>query len=82
MNIRSKQTQKEGIGFLKHMNIRLQWTKWEGFSSSWMQDHDEHKKKASKTYEHKIKTSKRGRHWVFKTHEHEIKMKEEESVCL
>jgi hypothetical protein len=47
-----------------------------------MQDHDEHKKKASKTYEHKIKTSKRGRHWVFKTHEHEIKMKEEESVCL
>ncbi len=47
-----------------------------------MQDHDEHKKNASKTYEHKIKTSRRGRHWVSKTHKHEIKMKEEESVVF
>jgi len=47
-----------------------------------VQDHDEHKKKASKTYEHKIKTSRRGRCWVSKTHEHEIKMKEREKCCV
>jgi hypothetical protein len=47
-----------------------------------VQDHDEHKKKAFKTYEHKIKTSRRGRCWVSKTHEHEIKMKEEKNVVF
>jgi hypothetical protein len=47
-----------------------------------MQDHDEHNKEASKTYEHKMKTSRRRRCWVSKTCEHEIKMKEEKSVVF
>jgi hypothetical protein len=52
MNIKSKQIEEEGVGFLKHMNMKSGWTHEEnvGYISTKTQDEDEHKKRVLTFY--------------------------------
>jgi hypothetical protein len=42
--MRSKQIEEEGVGFLKHMNMKLGWTQEEsvGYINTQTRDEDEH----------------------------------------